>query len=156
MSDQSTIPIPERRWRFSLLTLFAVVSAVAIAIGTGPYWTLALLYLAFFASLKFSSKRLPEGVQNMQGQRVSRQVYLTSMLFVGVFGPLFPTGLVLVCMAKELTANLVMLAAWVACALLAIVLAAHWKTVSVNTPCREPESATQIREKGSEHMTALP
>ncbi len=82
---------------------------------------LGLLYLAFFASLRFSSKRLPAVVTTLQGQRVSRQSYLTSMMFVGLWGPLFPAGLLLVCMVKELTTSLVTYTAWGACALLAIV-----------------------------------
>lgn len=104
----------------------SVILAVSIA-------TLVFLYLAFFASLRLSSKRLPAVVQTMQGQRVSRQVYLTSMLFVGLWGPLFPTGLLLVGLVKILTVNLVVYAAWAACVLLAIVIAAHWRTVSINS-----------------------
>jgi hypothetical protein len=127
-----------RRWSFSLRTLFAVAAGVAIAIVAGPIGVLVFLFLGFCASLRFSSKRLPAVVTTMQGRRVSRQVYLTSMLFVGLWAPLFPTGLILVCMAKELTASMVTYVAWTACVLLAIVIAAHWKTVSVN-----PQAATQ-------------
>jgi len=126
------------RWSFSLRTLFAVAAGVAVAIVAGPIGVLVLLYLGFFASLRFSSKRLPAVVTTTQGRRVSRQVYLSSMLFVGLWGPLFPTGLILACLAKELTASTMTNLAWVVCVLLAIVIAAHWKTVSVN-----PQAATQ-------------
>src|SRR5262245_27182883 len=126
-------PATDRRWpRYTVKALFAVVSGAAIAIVVGPIVTLVLLYLGFFASLRFSSKRLPEVVTTLQGQRVSRQVYQTSMLFVGLWGPLFPTGLLIVGLVKVLTASIVMYAAWAACVLLVIVIAVHWKTVSDN------------------------
>ena len=108
-----------------------------------PIVTLVLLYAAFFVLLRFSSKRLPPVVTTMQGLRLQRQSYLTSMIFVGLFGSLFPAGLVLVCMATELATGLmiylVSCTALGACALLAIVIAAHLRTVSINQQAVTPE-----------------
>jgi hypothetical protein len=129
-----TMPPPsQHRWfQVGLRTLFAVATVVAVTFVAGPIGVLVLLFLAFFASLWFSSKRLPLVVTTLQGQRLSRQVYMTAMVFVGLWGPLFPAGLILVCMPKELTATLVTYVAWAACTLLAIVMAVHWKTVTIN------------------------